>query len=157
MLTNIIIQGCVACKQDKEDIISIVQQTYQKVLKVVWMEIQGTMPCIVDTLATDQHFLDIAKVKVSEMFKKGKYSATQRYLRDVMFTSWFERGKKLDKNDIFDMLCVGCLDHIDKTKNACVLIDASSYVLSFDTRMKNFIGTVKPENLRLIEKIQNEQ
>ena len=63
----------------------------------------------------------------------------------------------LDKNDIFDMLCVGCLDHIDKTKNACVLIDASSYVLSFDTRMKNFIGTVKPENLRLIEKIQNEQ
>lgn len=47
--------------------------------------------------------------------------------------------------------------HIDKTKNACVLIDASSYVLSFDTRMKNFIGTVKPENLRLIEKIQNEQ
>ena len=70
VLTNIIIQGCVACKQDKEDIISIVQQTYQKVLKVVWMEIQGTMPCIVDTLATDQHFLDIAKVKVSEMFKK---------------------------------------------------------------------------------------
>ena len=66
-------------------------------------------------------------------------------------------GKKLDKNDIFDMLCVGCLDHIDKTKSACVLIDASSYVLSFDARMKNFIGTVKPENLRLIEKIQNEQ
>ena len=30
VLTNIIIQGCVACKQDKEDIISIVQQTYQK-------------------------------------------------------------------------------------------------------------------------------
>ena len=52
---------------------------------------------------------------------------------------------------------VSTLDHIDKTKNACVLIDASSYVLSFDTRMKNFIGTVKPENLRLIEKIQNEQ
>lgn len=40
VLTNIIIQGCVACKQDKDDIISIVQQTYQKVLKVVWMEIR---------------------------------------------------------------------------------------------------------------------
>ena len=158
VLTNIIIQGCVACKQDKEDIISIVQQTYQKSIENGLDGNMGTMPCIVDTLATDQHFLDIAKVKVSEMFKKGKYSATQRrYLRDVMFTSWFERGKKLDKNDIFDMLCVGCLDHIDKTKNACVLIDASSCVLSFDTRMKNFIGTVKPENLRLIEKIQNEQ
>ena len=158
VLTNIIIQGCVACKQNKEDIISIVQQTYQKSIESGLDGNTGTMPCIVDTLATDQHFLDIAKVKVSEMFKKGKYSATQRrYLRDVMFTSWFERGKKLDKNDIFDMLCVGCLDHIDKTKNACVLIDASSYVLSFDTRMKNFIGTVKPENLRLIEKIQNEQ
>ena len=157
VLTNIIIQGCVACKQDKEDIISIVQQTYQKSIESGLDGNTGTMPCIVDTLATDQHFLDIAKVKVSEMFKKGKYSATQRrYLRDVMFTSWFERGKKLDKNDIFDMLCVGCLDHIDKTKNACVLIDASSYVLSFDTRMKNFIGTVKPENLRLIEKIQND-
>ena len=133
-------------------------QTYQKSIESGLDGNTGTMPCIVDTLATDQHFLDMAKVKVSEMFKKGKYSATQRrYLRDVMFTSWFERGKKLDKNDIFDMLCVGCLDHIDKTKNACVLIDESSYVLSFDTRMKNFIGTVKPENLRLIEKIQNEQ
>ena len=158
VLTNIIIQGCVACRQDKEDIISIVQQTYQKSIENGLDGNMGTMPCIVDTLATDQHFLDIAKVKVSEMFKKGKYSATQRrYLRDVMFTSWFERGKKLDKNDIFDMLCVGCLDHIGKTKSARVLIDASSYVLSFDARMKNFIGTVKPENLRLIEKIQNEQ
>lgn len=140
VLTNIIIQGCVACKQDKEDIISIVQQTYQKSIESGLDGNTGTMPCIVDTLATDQHFLDIAKVKVSEMFKKGKYSATQRrYLRDVMFTSWFERGKKLDKNDIFDMLCVGCLDHIDKTKNACVLIDASSYVAGRRTKMVQLV------------------
>lgn len=54
----------------KDDIISIVQQTYQKSIESGLDGNTGTMPCIVDTLATDQHFLDIAKVKVSEMFKK---------------------------------------------------------------------------------------
>ena len=44
VLTNIIIQGCVACKQDKEDIISIVQQTYQKSIESGLDGNTGTMP-----------------------------------------------------------------------------------------------------------------
>lgn len=49
------------------------------------------------------------------------------------------------------MLCVGCLDYTDKIPNECVLID-TSYVLSFDTRVKDFIENVKPKNVRLIKK-----
>ncbi|MFR8846335.1 MAG: hypothetical protein ACLVGL_15690 [Waltera sp.] len=40
VLTNIIIQGCVLlCKQDKEDIISIVQQTYSARSARSWKDI----------------------------------------------------------------------------------------------------------------------
>ena len=155
IFTDTIIAGCIACKKNNDDIIDAIKQAYQNDINRGMDGYNGTMPCIVDTLATNQVFLALAKTEVSEMFKKGKYSKTQRsYLRDVMFTAWFERGKKIEKNDIFDMFCVGCLDAVSKHNESSILIDTSSYIISFDKRMKNFIGTVKPENLRLIEKIQ---
>ena len=49
--------------------LGIQHKAYQKSIESGLDGNTGTMPCIVDTLATDQHFLDIAKVKVSEMFK----------------------------------------------------------------------------------------
>ena len=72
-----------------------------------------------------------------------------------MFTAWFERGQKLQKNDIFDMFCVGCLDHVNVKEQKLALIDTTSYILSFDTRMKGFLGNVRPTNLKIIEKLQN--
>lgn len=152
---NILIEGCIECKANKEDILSGIQQTYEKSISGGLDGYNGTMPYIVDVLVQDSEFLSMAKLKVSEMFGKGNYSAMQRkYLCDVMFTSWFERGKKIDKNDIFDMFCVGCLDHVDKSMKNYILEDISPYIISFDEKMKQFIGTVKPENLELINKIQ---
>lgn len=156
IFADIIVAGCVACKDEQTDIISTIQNIYQRDVNMGMDGYNGTMPCIVDTLKTNLNFLSTAKYRISEMLKKGKYSETQRiYLRDVMFTSWFERGQKLQKNDIFDMFCVGCLDYINTKKQNSVLIDTTSYILSFDDRMKGFLGNIRPTNLRIIEKLQN--
>jgi hypothetical protein len=70
-----------------------------------------------------------------------------------MFSAWFDRGQKLQKNDIFDMFCVGCLDYKDTTVPVCILVDRSSYLITVDKRMKAFIGSLKPANLALINSI----
>ena len=160
ILVNLIINAAIAYIKEQDDIIKYIQIAYKESISNGLDGIKNnekTMPHIVDILTTDMEFLNGAKLEISEMFEKNGYSKMQRkYMRDVMFTSWFERGKKLDKNDIFDMFCVGCLDKVDMTESEkCILADTSSYVLSFDKKMKSFIGTVKPENLKLIEEIQN--
>lgn len=71
-----------------------------------------------------------------------------------MFSAWFDRGQKLQKNDIFDMFCVGCLDAKDKREPNNVLFDRRVYLISFDERMKKFIGLVNPENLSMIDGIK---
>ena len=53
------------------------------------------------------------------------------------------------------MFCVGCMDVIEPSSDACILKDTTSYLISFDKVMKKFIGEVKPINLQIIEKLQN--
>lgn len=155
LIIDIMITGFSSAVQGDDDIIANLQMTYQEMTNKGLDGMNGTMPVIVDTLAKDNTFLQQAKAKVADMFKRGKYSPTQRvYLRDVMFTAWFDRGQKLQKNDIFDMFCVGCLDYVDPKETENILIDRTSYVISFDDRMKTFLGTVRPQNKALIESIK---
>lgn len=157
LFIDIIVAGCVACKDEDSDILMYIQGIYQNSVSLGMDGKNGTMPCIVDTLATDTQFLSDAKQRIASMFKKGQYTESQiAYLRDVMFTAWFNRGQKLQKNDIFDMFCVGCLDYKNTRKNECILIDSSPYIITFDKRMKHYLGIVRPRNLQLIEKIQSE-
>lgn len=154
---DIIVAACVACKAEDSDIIECIQGVYQDSVNLGMDGEKGTMPCIVDTLAIDTQFLSDAKQRIASMFEKWHYTHSQIvYLRDMMFTAWFDRGQKLQKNDIFDMFCVGCLDYQDERKNECILMDLSSYIISFDKQIKKYLGIVMPKNLKLIEKIQSE-
>lgn len=151
---DIWISGIKAYMKNDDDIISAMQTGYQEVKSRGLDCADSTMHSIVDTLSQDTVFLNTAKSKIANMFSKGHYSKTQiAYIRDIMFPAWFERGQKLQKNDIFDMLCLGCLDYHEKLKPENVLIDNSSYIITFDERMKQFIGNVKPSNLALINNI----
>lgn len=153
VFVDMIIAGCEACKDESSDLIEIMQNAYQNDIAA---GMDGTMSCIVNALSIDSIFLQDAKTKIAKMFTKAGYSKTQRvYMREVMFTAWFERGQKLQKNDIFDMFCVGCLDAKEREKKQCVLIDTTSYILSFDKRMKRFLGSVRPHNLKIIEELEN--
>jgi len=53
--------------------------------------------------------------------------------------AWLERGQKLIKNDIFDMLCVGVLDKTERNPSLSILVDQNSYLISFDETMMKFI------------------
>lgn len=155
LFIDILISGAEACKDENSDIIKSIQDTYQNQVNQGMDGENGTMPCIVDTLSTDTNFLEGAKSRIAKMFKKGKYTDTQTsYLRNVMFTAWFDRAQKLKKNDIFDMFYVGCLDCKGSNSNRCILVDTSSYLITFDGALKSFIGTVKSSNLQFIESIK---
>lgn len=154
---DIIVAACVACKNDDSDIMECIQETYKNLLNLDIDRNNATMSCIVHTLATDTQFLSDAKQRISSMFKKWNYNCSQiAYLRDIMFTAWFNHRQKLHKNDIFDMFFVGCLDYKAERKNECVLMDLSSYIISFDNKIKEYLGMVMPRNLKLIKKIQSE-
>lgn len=156
LLIDVLVAGAVACKAENSDIIDGIQSAYQEAVDKGLDGQNGTMPYIVDTLTSNCTFLEMSKGRISSMFKKGHYSENQvAYMRDIMFEAWFNRGQKLKKNDIFDMLCAGCFDCPIKDVVECVLVDSSHYILSFDKTMKSFIGAVKPANLHLIEKLQN--
>lgn len=139
---------------NEDDIIASLQKAYNDAITNGMDGKGGTMPHIVDTLATDTAFLNTAKATIASMFKKGGYTDTQiNYLQNVTFFAWFDRGQKFQKNDIFDMLCVGCLDYKDTIVPKCVLVDRSPYLITVDKRMKAFVENLKPANLALINSI----
>ena len=68
-----------------------------------------------------------------------------------MLKAWLERGQKLRKNDILDMLCVGVLDKVHVNTELSVLIDQMAYLISFDETMMQFICN-NVENAKLINR-----
>ena len=73
-----------------------------------------------------------------------------------MFTAWFDRAQKLKKNDIFDMMCSGCLNYTRPIKEGeSVLTNTESYIISFDSTMEKYISDVRPNNSKIINKFKN--
>lgn len=137
---ELILNGCLAVKEKKKDILSVLQLTYEQVVQDGLDGNNGTMKYIDDVLSTDLIFLDYAKDKFSIMFQKHGYTKIQcLYLKEIMFDAWMNRRQKLRKNDIFDMFCVGVLDCNKSAQDDNVLVDNNSYLISFDAVMESFI------------------
>lgn len=138
---EIILDAFVAVKENKKDIVSLIQTTYEDVVRNGLDGQNGTMDYIKDVFLADEHFLSYAKDRFCKMFEKHRYTKMQRlYLKEVMFDAWMNRGQKLRKNDIFDMFCVGALDCKNSIERSNVLIDNRSYLISFDSTMEQFIS-----------------
>lgn len=97
------------------------------------------MKIIVAALAEDAVFLQEAKTEIPAIFVRKGYSKHQAEYMKVLLEAWLERGQKLRKNDIFDMLYVGSVDKQVTKPGTNVLIDQSSYLLSFDKVLLSFI------------------
>ncbi|MBE6572797.1 MAG: hypothetical protein E7652_00215 [Ruminococcaceae bacterium] len=107
------------------------------------------MGIIVDALAEDSKFAEYAKNKIVSAFMRKGYSIHQAKYLKLMLNAWLDRGQKLLKNDIFDMLCVRVLDKNEIDNSLSVLVDQSSYLISFDEMMMNFLSN-NPGNVRLM-------
>lgn len=151
-----LIISCAEAYNDSEtDFIKVIQNTYQKSVNEGLDGSNGTMKHLGEVFAEDKVFLADAKSKIADMFGRRSYSKKQtKYLSEIMFTAWYDRSQKLKKNDIFDMLAVGCLDSKPRTRAACVLEDNSPYLISFDGIMKSFIQTVNQSNYLVIDSIR---
>lgn len=99
----------------------------------------GIMTIISAALTADSTFLKYAENKISDIFLQKGYSKHQAQYIEFMLEAWLERGQKLKKNDIFDMLCVGVLDKTEINPEVNALIDQSAYLISFDETMIKFI------------------
>lgn len=99
----------------------------------------GIMKIIVDALAADSVFLKFAENEIADIFLRKGYSRHQSQYLKLMLEAWLERGQKLKKNDIFDMLCVGALDKMERNPELNALYDQNSYLISFDETMMKFI------------------
>lgn len=107
------------------------------------------MQTIKAALNTDSAFLQTAETEIASIFEKKGYSKHQANYMKAMLKAWLERGQKLIKNDIFDMLCVGSLDKIKVDPAINILVDQSSYLISFDKAMMNFLCN-NAGNVRLL-------
>ena len=120
------------------------------------------MKRIDSTLQTDAVFLNLAKSIVAEMFsERGKMFAGMEkmaykklqlsYLEEVLFDAWMKKEQKLRKNDIFDFFFLGCdsCNNIMDDKNS-LAIDSSTYLLSFDDQIVNFLDEKNASNGRII-------
>lgn len=153
-IVDVTLAACVACIEKEIDIIDNIQKAYDESVAKGFDGTDGTMPGIVTLLQTNVPFLEMAKSKIANMFQKHKYNRYQtEYLRTIMFVAWFDRAQKLKKNDIFDMMCAGCLAYVRPIKSGeSVLVNTDSYIISFDATMEKFISSVKPTNTVIIEK-----
>lgn len=111
----------------------------------------------------DMTFLNIAKPAVAKMFSeqgkafhgKEKYAFKEfqlRYLEEEIFAAWMQSNQKMRKNDIFDFMFLGCADYRDTSPAENVLIDKSTYLLTFDDKIDRFIEKYKPMNGKIIRR-----
>ncbi len=97
------------------------------------------MQTIKAALNTDSTFLQTAENEIASIFERKGYSKHQANYIKTMLKAWLERGQKLIKNDIFDMLCVGSLDKTVVDPGSNILVNQSSYLISFDKTMMSFL------------------
>ncbi len=154
---DLTLAGCSACVENQVDIIDALQKAYANSVSRGFDGLDGTMPAIVSLFQTDTIFLEHAKQRISNIFLKHRYNKYQiEYLEKIMFNAWFDRAQKLKKNDIFDMMCAGCLGYTRSLKHGeSILTNTNSYIISFDSTMEKYINMIRPCNAVLIQKYKN--
>ena len=136
---------------DEEDLYAIMCQSAD-VAKSQGLNINDTMTVIKTALSNDPVFLAEAECEIRDIFIRKGYTKHQALYVQHMLGAWLERGQKIRKNDIFDMLCVGSLDKKDIDKNKMVLFDQSTYLLTFDEIMMKFMVEENIANAQCINR-----
>lgn len=112
---------------------------------------EDTMKTICNQLDNDSAFLQFAESEIGDIFEKKGYTPHQSKYIVCMLKAWLERGQKIRKNDIYDMICISTLDKINNVNKTNVLIDPNMYLMTFDEAMVEFIKSSKPNNFKMID------
>lgn len=152
-LINMFVEMFEENKKDEPDFVKLIQNKGRKLLKKLDDE-NGKMKRIQLSFRDEQIFKNEACEEIVEMFERKKIMKHQAlYFKEVMLEKWIDSASKLEKNDIFDMLCMGCLD-APKIETKNILVDNSNYLLTFDGKMKSFLQIHSPGSIRLISRFE---
>lgn len=144
---------CVVKSSDTDaDLVKEIKDVYTSFQQNKASNQNAIMTTITQKLSMDSAFIASAKTRISNMFSNQKmrngsplYIKEQsEYIEKVMFDAWIDRGKKIEKNDIFDMLFIGCFGYKEKPEH--VLADSNTYLLSFDRTVKSMIRSFNNQN-----------
>lgn len=138
VIFQMIIDAAVNCLNGAEDLFAVMCAA-AATAKANGFDEKNTMNAIVAALGTDSNFLKYAEKQIADIFLRKGYSKHQAQYTEQMLEAWLERGQKLRKNDIFDMLCVGVLDVMENDPSLSVIVDHSSYLVTFDEVMMSFV------------------
>jgi len=125
-------------QNEHEDLYTVMCNSAQKARNSGFDE-DHIMRIVVDALATDSTFLQEAKTRIPDIFREKGYTKHQAKYIKTLLSAWLERGQKLKKNDIFDMLYVGSVDKQVVNRKKSIIFDQNSYLLSFDSTVLSFI------------------
>ena len=119
-------------------------------------------------LSSRQEFMNVAKKRFAEMYSiKGKaFTGKEKfafrkiqtdYLAEELYYSWMDKAQKFRKNDIFDFFFLGCSDYKDVVlPEENIMIDRSTYLLTFDKKLDRYIERKKPSNGIVIRRFFND-
>ena len=68
------------------------------------------------------------------------------YIKEEMLVSWLENKQKFRKNDIYDLFFLGCGSYRDDTESENILVDKSTYLITFDKKLARYIDRKNPAN-----------
>ena len=160
---NFYIQLLSNYEDQTKDLLDILEREYSDLCEKGFDGInsyEGTMKGIKFQLNTDQKYLSYAINRIAKIFKKKGFNKYQcSYIEEIMFSSWLKRAKKIEKNDIFDMFCIGVLDYKADSTPQNILVDTTTYLVSFDTTMEIFLLNAHTHSYRILNslKLKEEQ
>lgn len=150
-IQNMFVELYIEMESEEPDLVECIKKSGNRLIKKLDSE-NGEMKQVKASFFNKKDFEKIAQEEICLMLQSRKILPYQAlYIKEVMMSSWIDSAAKLKKNDIFDMLCLGCLN-APKKEIENVLIDNSNYLITFDEKMRDFIKKHFPANDTLISK-----
>lgn len=103
-------------------------------------------------LLQNPQIIQDTKDELVKIYLKKGFTCHQAGYIGAMFERWVVQKQKLRKNDIYDMLFMGSIDRNYYDASLPVVYDQSSYILTFDRKLVQFIYNENPLKCKMIIK-----
>lgn len=121
-------------------------EMHENVLKQAYpvQHFNTEMERIVKAIKSDEAECQSIISYLSGVFDSRFTTSHQEYSYRVLLSQWLKRGKKFEKNDIFDFFWVSCLDYPPSFLEC-------TYCITFDTKLRKFLKEYRPYMDQYIE------
>lgn len=130
-------------RQNQRFSLDEMQETALKIAYTI-QHFNTEMERIVKAIKSDEAECQSIISYLSGVFDSRFTTSQQEYSYRVLLSQWLKRGKKFEKNDIFDFFWVSCLDYPPSFLEC-------TYCITFDTKLRKFLKEYRPYMDQYIE------